>query len=72
VIPDDSRISVFSSGTWKGLRGMVPIGGHTPPISKLGASLLWKKVQKKEKKKRTSEAIKSSIPIRRPATTFFE
>jgi hypothetical protein len=51
---------------------MVPIGGHIPPISRLGASLLWKKVQKKEKKNRTSEAIKRSIPIRRPIMTFFE
>lgn len=39
------------------------------PSIGVGASLLWKKAQKKEKKKATSEMMKRIIPIRRPLTT---
>jgi hypothetical protein len=38
-------------------------------MSKVGARLLWKKAQKKEKKKNTSEIINRSIPKRSPLAT---
>jgi len=42
---------VFNNGTWSGLKGVTPVGGHWRPISIVGDSLLWKKAQKNEKKK---------------------
>jgi hypothetical protein len=53
---------VFNNGILKGLKGKTPSGGHTLPSSKQGLSLLWKKAQKKEKKKRISEIINRIIP----------
>jgi len=47
----------------------MPVGGQTHPKEGVGASLLWKKAQKKEKKKATSEAINRIIPARSPFTT---
>jgi hypothetical protein len=46
------------------------MGGHCSPISLVGARLVWKKAQKKEKKKSTSEAIKRIIPHRSPLATL--
>lgn len=40
VIPDDKRIAVFKRGTWNGLNGEIPIGGHITPISMVGDRLL--------------------------------
>ena len=60
---------VLRRGIWNGLNGWIPKGGQFIPISTVGASLLWKKAQKNEKKKRTSEAIKRIIPHRKPFTT---
>jgi hypothetical protein len=62
---------VLSSGTWNGLIADTPNGGQRMPVSKLGASLEWKKAQKKEKKNNTSDAIKRIIPQRKPLTTKF-
>jgi hypothetical protein len=45
------------------------MGGHIIPISILGDKLLWKKAQKKEIKKNTSEIINKIIPQRRPFET---
>jgi len=70
VTPEDSRIIVFSKGTWKGLNGKIPWGGQNLPISKVGESLLWKKAQKKEKKNSTSEVINKIIPQRKPFSTI--
>lgn len=70
VTPDDKRMIVFNRGTWNGLNGVMPVGGHVRPISMLGARLLWKKAQKKEKKNRTSEVIKRIIPHRSPLLTI--
>ncbi len=39
------------------------------PKEGVGARLLWKNAQKKEKKKATSEAINRIIPARSPLTT---
>ena len=47
------------------------MGGQIDPSSGVGASLLWKKAQKNEKKKATSEVINRIIPRRRPVETGF-
>lgn len=38
------------------------VGGHCEPISILGDSLLWKKAQKNERKKKISEIINNAMP----------
>jgi hypothetical protein len=63
---------VFKRGTWKGLKGIKPEGGQTLPKSIAGERLLWKKAQKKDKKKKTSETINKIIPQRRPNSTMLE
>jgi hypothetical protein len=70
VTPDDRRMIVFSRGTLKGLKGVIPAGGQNKPISKFGDKLLWKKAQKKEKKNRTSDVINKIIPHFIPFTTL--
>ena len=45
------------------------MGGQIEPSSGVGAKLLWKKAQKKEKKKATSEVINRIIPRRSPDET---
>ena len=70
VTPEDSKMIVFNKGTWNGLNGKIPEGGHFRPISKVGANLLWKKAQKKEKKNKTSEVINKIMPHRRPFITI--
>jgi len=65
VTPDARSTPVFKSGTEKGLITWIAVGGQVQPISGVGASLLWKKAQKKAKKNRTSETINRIIPSRR-------
>ena len=60
---------MFRSGTWNGFIGSIPVGGQHEPSSIVGAKLLWKKAQKKAKKKSTSEVINRIIPSRRPIFT---
>lgn len=67
--PEAKSTAVFSRGTAYGLIGSIPVGGQTHPSDGVGARLLWKNAQKKEKKKATSEAINRIIPARRPFTT---
>ncbi len=50
--------------------GVIPTGGQQHPSSGVGASLLWKKAQKKAKKKQTSDKINKIIPHRRPLATY--
>ena len=50
VAPEAKRIAVFNRGIWNGLNGTIPVGGQQLPISTVGANLLWKNAQKKEKK----------------------
>ena len=69
VTPDARRIEVLRRGIEYGLMGEMPAGGQVEPKGGVGASLLWKKAQKKEKKNATSEMIKRTIPRRRPRTT---
>lgn len=55
-----------------GLNGLMALGGHLCPISMVGEILLWKKAQKKEIKKKISEAINKIIPVFRPFITTSE
>jgi len=71
-IPEDNKTIVFNKGTEKGLNTKIPSGGQDLPISIAGARLLWKKAQKKERKKKISETINKIIPQRRPNSTMAE
>lgn len=62
VMPEAKRMAVLSRGTSSGLRGLIPVGGHWPPSSGVGARLEWKKAQKKPRKKKTSDVINRIIP----------
>ena len=46
------------------------MGGQILPISTLADNLLWKKAQKKDRKKNTSETINNNIPHRNPNSTI--
>jgi hypothetical protein len=70
VTPEETRIRVLRRGTSNGLNGIIPLGGHHTPISRVGDRLLWKKAQKKEKKNIISEVMNRIIPHLRPDTTF--
>lgn len=71
VAPDARRTAVFNRGTLNGLIGVIPVGGQVQPSSGVGASLLWKKAQKNDKKKQTSERINRIIPNRRHFNKFW-
>jgi hypothetical protein len=62
---------VFNRGIWKGLKAKIPIGGQVAPNSIVGDRLLWKKAQKKETKKNTSDTINKIIPHRKPIVTGY-
>jgi hypothetical protein len=62
-------MAVFNRGIWKGLKGIIPLGGHIVPNSILGDSLLWKNAQKNEMKKNTSDTMNRIIPQRSPIVT---
>ena len=70
LIPEEIKMIVFNKGTWKGLKTLIPNGGHTEPTSILGDNLAWKNAQKKLKKKKTSETINNAMPQRRPNSTI--
>lgn len=63
-------MAVFNRGIWKGLKGLTPWGGQRDPNSMAGDKLLWKKAQKKDKKKSTSDVINKIMPHRSPTPTF--
>jgi hypothetical protein len=69
VAPDVNRIAVFNNGTSNAFNGVIPTGGQTLPISTVGTNALWKNAQKKETKNRTSDKMKSNIPILSPFCT---
>lgn len=71
-MPDLKRIMVFKRGTWLGLKGEIPMGGHCDPSSGAGLSLMWKNAQKNDKKKNTSEIINRIMPHRRPLAVNIE
>ena len=70
LTPEDKRIMVLRSGTLKGLNTSIPVGGQILPNSMLGANLLWKKAQKKDKKNMTSDKINKIMPHRNPFSTI--
>lgn len=39
--PEANNTDVLSSGTSRGLRGVMPVGGQQPPSSGVGARLEW-------------------------------
>jgi len=67
--PEERRRIVFSRGILIGLKELIEWGGHACPISTVGEILLWKKAQKKEAKKNTSDVINRIIPAFRPFIT---
>jgi len=69
VTPEEIKSKVFNKGMFIGLKGITLRGGQICPNSKVGEILLWKKAQKKEKKNRISDKIKSNIPICKPTVT---
>ena len=44
--PDDNNKIVFSKGTAKAFKGVIPVGGQWPPNSMAGLKAEWKKAQK--------------------------
>lgn len=67
--PELRRTRVFNRGTEKGSKEQIPRGGQEAPKEPVGASLLWKKAQKKLEKNITSERINKHIPQRIPNST---
>jgi len=63
---------VFSRGIWVGLKGSMKNGGHKEPKLLVGDKLEWKKAQKNEIKKSTSDKINSSMPPLSPFITILE
>lgn len=70
VTPEANSTAVFRRGIENGLIGEILVGGHVHPTSGTGDSLLWKKAQKKAKKKRTSDEMNKTIPHRSPVATL--
>lgn len=67
--PEEIKSSVFNNGILIGLKGIILWGGHNCPNSVAGDTLLWKKAQKKEEKKKISETINRIIPAWIPTVT---
>jgi hypothetical protein len=40
LTPEEIKMTVFNKGTWKGLKTLIPNGGHIAPISTFGDNLL--------------------------------
>ena len=60
-------MTVFSNGTWKELKTLIPNGGHIAPISTFGDTY-YEKTLKKIFKKKTSEIRNKVIPHRKPSS----
>lgn len=71
VIPDLRRIIVFINGILIGLNDLIPLHGQFCPIKISGERHEWKKAQKKDKKKNTSDVMNRIIPILSPERTSF-
>lgn len=69
VAPDDNSIAVFNNGTSNGFNAVIPAGGHTDPISTVGANAEWKNAQKNDTKNITSDNINNSTPNLSPFCT---
>jgi len=70
VAPEDKRIAVLRRGTSKAFIVEIPTGGQRLPTSTVGTKEEWKKAQKKEIKKKTSEIMNHNIPIFKPFWTI--
>jgi hypothetical protein len=62
VAPEHNKINVFTKGTSKGSKALIPLGGQMLPISIVGAILAAKNAQKNAKKNITSETMNRIIP----------
>lgn len=62
---------MFIRGIPIGLNLLIPLHGHIWPIKISGDKEQWKNAQKNDKKKNTSEVIKSIIPNLSPVITSF-
>ncbi len=64
MVPEQSRISVLSSGKPSGLMTGMSLGGQTPPMlsTALGNSALSKNAQNQARKNITSDAMNRIIP----------
>lgn len=71
VIPDLNKINVLRRGILIGLNDSIPLQGHICPIKISGDKEQWKKAQKNDKKKNTSEVINKIIPVFIPVITSF-
>jgi hypothetical protein len=67
--PEVNKIKVFKNGTSHALKTSIPRGGHTDPISGVGAKAAQKNAQKKAKKNITSDTMNKTIPDRLPNCT---
>lgn len=62
---------VFIRGILIGLKDLIPLQGHIWPMKISGDKEEWKKAQKNEIKKKTSDVINNIIPIFSPVITSF-
>jgi hypothetical protein len=70
VIPDESKIIVFTKGRPHGSRVIIFFGGQADPISTAAFKLQWRNPQKNELKNMTSERIKRIKANLIPFCTF--
>lgn len=63
---------MFKRGILIGLKEWMSRGGQLCPNSIVGEMLLWKKAQKNDTKKNTSEVINRIIPVFNPFITISE
>jgi hypothetical protein len=61
---------VFNNGTENASNAWIPTGGQIDPMFISGPKALWKKAQKNEKKKHTSDKMNSNIPYLNPLCTI--
>jgi hypothetical protein len=69
VNPEESKITVFISGSSNGSIASIPIGGHIAPNSTAGERALWKNVQKIARKNKASDTINKPTPMFNPLCT---
>jgi hypothetical protein len=71
LIPEASKIAVFSKRTCTELNGLIPVGGQFDPSSIVGDIPVWNSAQKNDTKNTISDTINMIIPHRRPFVTTF-
>ena len=63
LIPEDSNIIVFNSGSSKGSIASTPVGGQSLPTSTVGDRALWKYVQNIARKNNASDIMNKATPM---------